>query len=139
VLYLLHRKPSKIALLEIDHNRDRAYPSVPQPRYHDLFLFLHGDRSFSLPSWRNQVVSLLDGVSLFSLILSILVYCISYKYRAFIPHMYINREVICLNRCECTFSRKHSYRAASGLILSQIQQSPSWRLLTRIKSLHTDK
>jgi hypothetical protein len=64
VLYLLHRKPSRITLLEIDHNRDWAYLSVPQPRCHDLFLFSHGDRLFSLPSWRNRVVSLLDDVSI---------------------------------------------------------------------------
>jgi hypothetical protein len=139
VLYLLHRKFSRISLLEIDHSRDRAYLSIPQPKYHDIFLFSHEDRLLSLSSCRNRVVSLLDGVSFFSLILSILVYCISYRYRASIPPLYINREVICLNRCRCTFSRKNSYKAASGPILSQIQQSPSWRLLTRIKSLHTDK
>jgi hypothetical protein len=64
MLYLLHHKPSRIALLEIDHSQDRAYPSVSQSRCHDLFLFSHGDRSFSLPSWRNRVVFLFDDVSL---------------------------------------------------------------------------
>jgi hypothetical protein len=64
MLYLLHRKISRIALLEIDHSQDRTYPSVPQTRFHDIFLFSHGNRSFSLPSWRNLVVFLLDDVSL---------------------------------------------------------------------------
>jgi hypothetical protein len=33
----LHRKLSRIALLEIDHSRDQAYLFIPQPRCHDLF------------------------------------------------------------------------------------------------------
>jgi hypothetical protein len=63
-LYLLHRKFLRIVLLEIDHSWDRVYPSIPQPRCHDLFLSSHWDHSFSLPLWRNRVVSLLDDVSL---------------------------------------------------------------------------
>jgi hypothetical protein len=36
-LHLIHRKPLRIALLKIDHNRNWVYPSVPQPICRDLF------------------------------------------------------------------------------------------------------
>jgi hypothetical protein len=67
---------------------------------------------------------------------------ISYRYRASIPLLYINREVICLNRCGCTFSKKHSYIVASDPILSQIQhkviQSLAWEFLeTSLKSFNS--
>jgi hypothetical protein len=38
-----------------------------------------------------------------------------------------------LNRCGCTFLKKHSYRAASGPILSQIQQELSWYSAGRLQ------
>jgi hypothetical protein len=132
-MYLLHRKLSRIALLEIDHSRDRVYPSVPQPRCHYLFLFSHGDRSFSLPSWRNRVVSLLDDISL-SLFKCLKHYFLfSSVSSKDTQYMNINRDDH-LNRCEYTFSS--SFGPRTDHINST---SPSWRLLMRIKSLHTDK
>jgi hypothetical protein len=93
-LRLLHRKPLRIAWLEIDHSRDRVYPTT-QPKCHDLF-----DSGAMLlvliPSWRNQTISLLNDVLSFSLSALILSYCISHTY---IKHQFINREITCLNRC----------------------------------------
>jgi hypothetical protein len=109
VLYLLHRKPSKIALLEIDYSRDRAYPSVPQPRCRDLF-DSHVETTRS-----HLVMEELDYLPLgwYYLFLS-KCFCsvmlfLTRRYRISI-HIY--RDITCLNRCEYTFSGNRGANAS---------------------------
>jgi hypothetical protein len=98
-LHLVHRKPPRIALLEIDHSWDWTYPSVPQPRCHDLF-DSHAETTRSHPV-TEELDYLYLGWCFFSLSAFILSCCILHTDT---EYQSINRDITDLNRCEYTFS-----------------------------------
>jgi hypothetical protein len=141
-MYLLHRKPSRIALLEIDHSRDRAYPHVPQPRYATSSI-LTSRLLVLIPSWRNWTISLLDDILSFSLSVFVLSCCFSHtdtEHQSIyieISHAWIGANT----PFQPIGVQMHLFSPSSfGPHTDHINSIfPSWRLLMRIKSLHTDK
>jgi hypothetical protein len=145
MLYLLYRKLSRIALLEIDHSQDRAYPSISQPRCRDLF-DSHVETTHSHPVIEELNHLPLGWYSLFlsKCFCSVMLFLI-HRYRVSI-HIYIERDIshawIGANTpFQPIEMRMHIFSPSSfGPHTDHINwTSPSWRLLIRIKSLHTEK
>jgi hypothetical protein len=99
-LHLLHRKPPRISLLEIDHGWDWTYLYVPQSRYCDLFNS-HAETTHSHPVMEKLNYLPLKWYLFFiSKCFYFIMLCLTHRYIVSIH----KKKITMLNRCEYIFS-----------------------------------